>query len=124
MGRRRKHETKVMKTAKVRIAGIQAFDPAFTLGNNKDVTAYESKVNTCQDILDDYNSKLADLDELLNRFIDEENKLRSLNAEMLAGVKAIHGWDSNQYEMAGGVRRSERKKWTRRNTQSESPDLT
>jgi len=39
-----------------------------------------------------------------------EKELRDLSSLMLSGVKVKYGRDSNEYEMAGGTRLSERKK--------------
>ncbi|MCI5194555.1 MAG: hypothetical protein D3915_15810 [Candidatus Electrothrix sp. AU1_5] len=45
-----------------------------------------------------------------------EKELRDLSSLMLSGVKVKYGRDSNEYEMAGGTRLSDRK---RKSPQSE-----
>ena len=99
-----------METATVRIAGLQSIDPALDLSNGRDLVAYQAKLDACVAALNVYNQKLADLDELLNQFQIVNKQLLDFNTEMLAGIKAIYGRDSNEYEKAGGTRLSERKK--------------
>ncbi|MCI5159415.1 MAG: hypothetical protein D3906_13475, partial [Candidatus Electrothrix sp. AUS1_2] len=57
-----------------------------------------------------YNGLLAQADAAGNDFRALEKELRGLSSLMLSGVKVKFGRDSNEYEMAGGTRLSERKK--------------
>ncbi|MCI5168677.1 MAG: hypothetical protein D3903_21920, partial [Candidatus Electrothrix sp. GM3_4] len=49
-----------------------------------------------------------------NDFRTLEKELRDLSSRMLSGVKVKYGRDSNEYEMAGGTRLSDRKKKLRK----------
>jgi hypothetical protein len=51
---------------------------------------------------------------LYNKFQAEITKLKDWNERMLAGVATAYGKDSSEYEQAGGVRKSERKKPVRK----------
>ena len=54
------------------------------------------------------------MDGAYNNFLAEEASLRDLSERMLAGVAAVYGKNSDQYEQAGGVRKSERKRPVRK----------
>ncbi|MCI5227560.1 MAG: hypothetical protein D3918_13095, partial [Candidatus Electrothrix sp. AX2] len=49
-----------------------------------------------------------------NNFRSLEKELRDLSSRMLSGVKVKYGRDSNEYEMAGGTRLSDRKRKSRK----------
>jgi hypothetical protein len=53
------------------------------------------------------------VDEKQSEVIAKEKHLRDLHERMLMGVAARHGRDSIEYEKAGGIRKSERKKKAR-----------
>jgi hypothetical protein len=59
---------------------------------------------------ENFNTLLSQVDGAYNGFLAEEASLRDLSERMLAGVAAVYGKDSDQYEKAGGVRKSERKR--------------
>lgn len=61
-----------------------------------------------------YNTALSKLDGLLNDLKNEEKKLQTLSGEMLAAVGVKYSKDSSEYEKAGGVRTSERKRTARK----------
>lgn len=110
MGRKRKTTTATMRTAIKRIAGLQAIDPVLDFGNDKSIVKYQETLTNAEDALNLYNTKLAELDELLNDFNVANRLLGGYNTEMLSAVRAMYGRDSNEYEQAGGTRLSERKK--------------
>lgn len=64
--------------------------------------------------LDAYNGLLNEIDALNNDILAGEKALGALSERMLDGVGVKFGKDSNEYEQAGGVRKSERKKPTRK----------
>ncbi|MCI5122360.1 MAG: hypothetical protein D3908_14460, partial [Candidatus Electrothrix sp. AUS4] len=58
--------------------------------------------------------QLAHADAAGNDFRADEKDVRNMSSMMLSGVKVKFGRDSNEYEMAGGTRLSDRKKRSRR----------
>ncbi|MBM4025843.1 MAG: hypothetical protein FJ280_10625 [Planctomycetes bacterium] len=58
------------------------------------------------------------MDELGNQIKTQEKKLKDLTERMLAAVAARYGKDSDEYEKAGGTRKSERKRPARRGGKS------
>ncbi|MCI5178462.1 MAG: hypothetical protein D3905_00225 [Candidatus Electrothrix sp. AS4_5] len=108
--------SRVIADAQERSADLRAIDPELDLGNNLTVAAYDTKIAEVQTALDAYNGLLAQADAAGNDFRTLEKELRDLSSRMLSGVKVKYGRDSNEYEMAGGTRLSDRK---RKSQQSE-----
>jgi hypothetical protein len=106
---RAKRKSTVLETARQRLAGLKKItDSDFGAGMNpKD---YGGDVDALTLKLDDYNGLLAAIDEAQNELGAMERALRDKNARILSAVEARFGADSNEYEMVGGTRRSERKK--------------
>jgi multidrug efflux pump subunit AcrA (membrane-fusion protein) len=113
---RQKRISTVVEKAQQRLAALTSVDPALDFGNNLSITAYRAEAADAQAKLDAYNTLLSQVDEAYNAFQSAEKSLRDLSERMLAGVASKYGKDSNQYEMAGGVRKSERKRPVRKKT--------
>ena len=74
------------------------------------LASYSSTIIVTEDALSTYNSQLAVVDELLIKFQAKQKTVSAFTIEMLMGVKAVYGRDSDEYEKTGGTRLSERKK--------------
>jgi hypothetical protein len=57
---------------------------------------------------------LSQVDEAKNEVHSQEKIVNDLNRRMLNGVGAKYGYNSNEYEMAGGTRQSDRKRPVRK----------
>jgi hypothetical protein len=97
-----------------RLAAVKSIDPALDLGNGITVANYETKVNLLRTKLNTYNTALSTIDDLYNACIAEIDVLKDWNERVLTGVATKFGKNSSQYEMAGGVKKSERKKTVRK----------
>jgi hypothetical protein len=111
---RQKKESPVVEKARQRLTALTSIDPELDLGNNLTVSAYQAQVAAAQEKLDIYNTLLSQVDDAYNAFQVSEKALRDLSERMMAGVASKYGKDSSQYEMAGGVRKSERKRPARK----------
>ena len=114
MPKNRKAATRAMIAADTRLAGTKSIDAGLNFGDEIDNANYEKVINATKAALEAYNMSLAEADAKLNDFYEQEKKLRDWNDRMLSGVKTKFGADSDQYEMAGGVRKSERKRPVRK----------
>jgi len=94
------------------MTGFKSIDPAIDLGNDISAKVFTQKVNNLQQMLDAYNTLLADADALKNRLITTEKDLSEYSERVLLAVAVKYGKDSDEYERAGGVRRSDRKRPT------------
>lgn len=107
---RRKRTSKIEQVGQQRATGIKSFAPTLDLGNGTTMTGYEAAIKKLADSIDDYNSTLSLLDGKLNTIVEDERILQDWNERMLSGVGSRYGKDSDEYEMAGGTRKSERRK--------------
>ncbi len=103
----RRKSSEIIAEAQERSGNLRAINPNLDLGNNLTVAAYDAKIAEAQTALDAYNGLLAQADGAGNDFQAVEKELRELSSQMLTGVKAKYGRDSNQYEMAGGTKASD-----------------
>ncbi|MBI5567766.1 MAG: hypothetical protein HY870_22895 [Chloroflexi bacterium] len=111
---RQKRTSKELDKARERITNLKSIMAALDLGSGLTVTAYQIEIDQLQGQLDHYNQQLSDLDEQLNNLAVSEKAMAALSERMLDGVGVKYGKDSNEYEKAGGVRKSEYKKPERR----------
>jgi hypothetical protein len=76
------------------------------LSNGLTLAGFRSAIATVAFNLNDYNKKLSESDTALNLLADAERALAEHSERMLLGVATRFGKDSNEYEKAGGVRKS------------------
>ena len=112
MPRLKKTSSMVLDNAAARAAGLESINAVLDLGNTLTVVSYKTAITAAQTALNGYNTLLSQTDEASNAFQMAEAKVRDLSDRMLAGVAARYGRESDEYEMAGGTRRSERKRRT------------
>ena len=111
---RQKKVSLIVEKSQQRLSALVSIDSALDLGNGLTASAFQAEVAGCQAKLDAYNTLLSQVDEAYNAYQLSEKALRDLSERMMAGVASKYGKDSSQYEMAGGVRKSERKRPTRK----------
>ncbi len=115
MARRKLEKVPAIEKAKTRLASIKSIDPAIDLGNGITAAAFEAQISLTENKKEIYNTSLSTSDDLYNEFSAEEKVLKDWYQRVLNGVGFKYGKDSSQYEMAGGIRKSERKKPTKKN---------
>lgn len=109
MGRQRRN-SKVLEGANQRINGLSQIEPDVDFGGDLTLSKFKQKAAKFSADLDTYNQQLAQLDDLANSLNADEKSLGELSERMLAGAGARWGKDSSQYELAGGTRKSERRR--------------
>ena len=107
---RQKKTSKVVENANTRLASIKSIGTNLDLGNGVTAVVYEDLINETKKVLEEYNTALSLVDEKQNLYKSIEKELRNLHERVLISVAAKYGKDSNEYEKAGGVKKSERKK--------------
>jgi hypothetical protein len=111
---RQKRSSKVLGKAERRLAAIKCISSSLDLGNGQTVEKYEQAIDIGRRRLEFYNTTLSAADAAATAVAEFEKTLSELSEDMLIAVAAKFGKDSPEYEMAGGVRRSERKRPTRK----------
>lgn len=113
-----KRTSPAAEKATLRAEALASISPTLDLGNGLTLVAYKTTIKAISDPdtgrLATYNTALSSLDGQLNDLAAAEKALNTLTESMLAGVAVKFGKDSNEYEKAGGVRKSERKKPVRK----------
>lgn len=99
-----------LQKAELRAASMGSIKPSLDLGNGLTLDTYWQAINELREKQQQYNALLSTVDQLYNELLADERALGEMSEHMLSGVKVKFGRDSAEYEMAGGVRRSERKR--------------
>lgn len=111
---RRKKSSKTLDNAFKRLAGMQALDPNLDLGNGLTVPGFAAEVAKLEQKLSAYHKLLTQSNTSQNETYAQEKIVRELSERMLEGFASKYGHDSSEYEMAGGKRKSERKRPVRK----------
>jgi hypothetical protein len=111
---RQKRTSKVLSDAQKRAAGIKSIEASLDLGNGITAEDYAQAMEHLQQTLSTYNERLSLADQAGNAVKDAELAMRDYSERILLGVATRYGKDSNEYEMAGGIRKSDRKRPTRK----------
>ena len=118
---RKKRTSESINRAQARSSALESIDTNLDLGNSLTLAAYKELIAATEDKLSVYNIKLSEVDGLLNELEALEKRLEEMTSNMLGGVGLKYGKDSDQYEMAGGTRKSERKTAVRKAKTPETP---
>jgi hypothetical protein len=113
MGRTRRF-SKILEKAEVRSQSIKSINATLDLGSGLSAASFDQAINDTRTKLQAYNQAIATIDEKQNDLNESEKFLNDLSERMLAGIGAHFGRDSNEYEKAGGTRKSERKRPARK----------
>lgn len=110
MARKKLIRVPELDKGRTRLAAVKSIDTALDLGNGITAALYEAQVTSLNTKLNTYNTNLSTIDDLYNDCIAQMAVVADWNERVLAGVASKYGKNSSQYEMAGGVKKSERKK--------------
>ncbi len=105
---RKKRTSRVLEKAELRAAGLKAVDTMMDFGDARNMTNLTVQMEQLRSKIDAYNTALAIIDSSKTEIEFLEKSLGDLTDQMLIGVAFKYGKDSREYEMAGGVRKSER----------------
>lgn len=114
MARTKKSIPKDVQNAQKRIDGMKSIDTALDLGSGVSVATLEAAVKKVTDGIGVYNTSLSQIDQMGNDIGFDIKAMNDLSSRALKGVEFKYGKNSNEYEMAGGTRTSERKKPTKK----------
>lgn len=115
MAYRKRQQSAEVDKANKRIDGLTSIVPEVELGADLTLTIYRNKIAEVETFTKSYNTLLADVDTALTLLLKSEKELAELSDRMLSGVGSRYGFDSIEYEKAGGVRKSEKKRPVRKN---------
>jgi outer membrane murein-binding lipoprotein Lpp len=94
-----------INNTKNRLIGFTTIDPNLDLGNGLSVQKLSQLTSDLQAQLNEYNSTIVRLDQMGSQIQDLEKAIAHLSGKMLTAVGLTYGYDSEQYQMAGGKKR-------------------
>lgn len=115
MAYRKRQQSAEVDKANKRIDGLMSIVPEVELGTELTLTIYRTKIAEVEKRTQSHNTLLADVDTSLTLLERAEKELADYSERMLSGVGSKYGFDSIEYEKAGGVRKSEIKRTARKN---------
>ncbi|MEH2234281.1 MAG: hypothetical protein V7K71_32435 [Nostoc sp.] len=104
----RKRTSRVLENAELRFAGLKAIDVNLDLGETCNLKMLTELIEQLRSKLEAHNTALSTIDSSKVEIDMLEQTLGTFSEKMLMGIGFKYGKDSREYEMAGGVRKSER----------------
>jgi len=117
---RPKRSSPNLEKALRRVAGMRWISPTLDFGKELNLTEYDSRIQTLQNELSNYNNLLTTLDETADRISQIEEELSSYSEKMLMSVATNYGRDSLQYIQAGGKPRKSSSRRSKKSSDSSS----
>jgi hypothetical protein len=96
---------KSLDKAQRRMVGIRNLKLELNLGKGLSMSEFSTQVETLQGKLDAYNAMVNALAQQREEIETMERSLRGTSERMLGAVASIYGKESDEYEVAGGVKR-------------------
>ncbi len=118
---RLKRSSEVLEKAERRAAGLRSINSKLDLGGSLTLETLTTDIEQLRSKLNHYNELLSTIDAAQNELIATEKSVKESLERMLSGIASRYGRDSHEYEMAGGVRKSERKRPSRKTTPDPKP---
>ncbi|MEH1941789.1 MAG: hypothetical protein V7L01_16440 [Nostoc sp.] len=123
---RQKRTSRVLEKAQLRSAGLKSIVPNIKYDENYSLEKLIESIEQLRNKLDVYNTALSVVDSSKTEIEEMEKNLSQLSEKMLMVVAIKYGKDSREYEMAGGVRTSDRARKIRssrlKNVAEQAPD--
>ncbi|MCC5648683.1 hypothetical protein LC609_02305 [Nostoc sp. XA013] len=105
---RKKRTSRTLEKAQLRSAGLKSIVPNIKFDENYSLEKLIESIDLLRNKLDVYNTALSVVDSSKTEIEEMEKNLSQLSEKMLMVVAIKYGKDSREYEMAGGVRYSDR----------------
>lgn len=103
-----------LEKAQRRLSAIRSINSNLDLGKGLSIQAYSSLIERTRNRIDAYNATLSLLSADRIAVEEAEKELKELNERMLLAIALEFGKDSPEYELAGGIRKSKRKRPARK----------
>ncbi|MBD2337634.1 hypothetical protein H6G64_11635 [Calothrix sp. FACHB-156] len=110
---RKKRTSRIVEKAEFRVTGLKAIDPNIAFDNNYNLQNLTQLIQQFHSMLNEYHDAMAVIESSRTKLDEMEKTISNISDKMLAGVGFKYGKDSNEYELAGGVKLSERTRKSR-----------
>ncbi|MEH1845805.1 MAG: hypothetical protein V7L25_12610 [Nostoc sp.] len=105
---RKKRTSRILEKAQLRSAGLKSIVPSVKFDEDYSLEKLIESIEQLRNKIDVYNTALSVVDSSKTEIEEMEKNLSQLSEKMLMMVGIKYGKDSREYEMAGGVRYSDR----------------
>ncbi|RCJ18687.1 hypothetical protein A6S26_28300 [Nostoc sp. ATCC 43529] len=103
----KKRASRVLENAELKFSGLKAINSSLDIGDDYNITKLTQLIEELRGKLENHNSILRMIDSSKLEVEQLEKNLAIYCENMLTGIAFKYGKDSREYEMAGGVRKSE-----------------
>jgi hypothetical protein len=105
---RQKRTSRVLEKAHLRFSGLKSIVPNIKFDEDYNLEKMMVSIEQLRTKIEVYNTALSVVDSSITEIEEMEQDLRQYCEKMLMIVAIKYGKDSREYEMAGGVRNSDR----------------
>ena len=105
---RKKKSSIVLNKTEERMIGFRSIDSNLNFDDSINLTNLTNLTTQLRSQVNQYNMLLAELDTAKGDMEILEKSVREITERMVSGIAFRYGKDSREYEMAGGVRKSDR----------------
>jgi ABC-type hemin transport system substrate-binding protein len=105
---RQKRTSRVLEKAQLRFSGLKSIVPNIKFDEDYNLEKMIMSIEQLRTKIEVYNTALSVVDSSITEIEEMEQNLRQFCEKMLMIVAIKYGKDSREYEMAGGVRNSDR----------------
>ncbi|MDZ7959974.1 MAG: hypothetical protein RMY34_19170 [Aulosira sp. DedQUE10] len=106
--RRKKITSSFLEKTEQRAIGLQSIDPNLDFGDAISLKDLSELTKKLRDEINRYNKVLDSLDPIKENIEALEKTIRETSERLVSGVVLKYGKDSREYELTGGVRKSDR----------------
>ncbi len=105
---RKKRTSPVLEKTEQRVIGFKSIDSSLDFGDSMSLNNLTKLTGQLRNQIDQYNMMLTALDSARAEIETLEKTIRETSERLVCGVALKYGKDSREYEMTGGVRKSDR----------------
>ncbi|MEH2266304.1 hypothetical protein [Nostoc sp.] len=105
---RKKRSSPVLEKTEQRVIGFKSIDSKLDFGDSISLNHLTELTGQLRNQIDEYNMMLTALDSAKAEIETLEKTIRETSERLVSGVVLKYGKDSREYEMTGGVRKSDR----------------
>ncbi|MBN3869739.1 hypothetical protein [Nostoc sp. JL33] len=105
---RKKRSSPVLEKTEQKVIGFKSINSSLDFGNSISLNHLTQLTGQLRNQIDEYNMMLTALDTAKEEIETLEKTIRETSERLVSGVAFKYGKDSREYEMTGGVRKSDR----------------
>ncbi|MBD2564407.1 MULTISPECIES: hypothetical protein [Nostoc] len=105
---RKKRSSPVLEKTEQKVIGFKSIDSSLDFGDSISLNNLTQLTGRLRNQIDQYNMMLTALDSAKAEIETLEKTIRETSERLVCGVALKYGKDSREYEMTGGVRKSDR----------------